>query len=386
MPAFAIAFVAVSILLSWLLAAVRGQRALAHRFPVYDRRLMPRVSILVPAWNERTILARCVSSLKRLEYPDWECILIAGGKDNTRDAERAQELVAGVSNFRVIPQRPGGKNAALNDGLRLSTGDIVVLLDADCEVEPDWLGALIAPIAAGAGAASGNYFPDVVTPISLQFELNKVSTYFVRRAAPLHGGAIALSRSALDALGGSFPETVLVGTDWDLSARLERLGVSKVFVPAARHTTPLPSTWPQFIRNEIRWRRGHFRAVQRSCRSGATGWAACVLGLAPYAVGVLLVGIPVALPLLHFLHPALSAYLGQGWVLYIVWVSGRRIGQVIEAAAYQHDARWLKLFWVPPATLLVSLCCCVIALISLRRLSPYFKGQRPQPVAENPHG
>jgi cellulose synthase/poly-beta-1,6-N-acetylglucosamine synthase-like glycosyltransferase len=198
-----------------------------------------------------------VASLKRLEYPDWECIIIAGGRDGTLDY--AQAIVSDAPHFRVLSQRAEGKNAALNDGLGLARGSILVLLDADCEVEPAWLSSLVAPVITSADASLGNYSPDLVTPISLQFEMNKISTYFVRGATTLHGGAIAISRTAIDKLGGSFPEAVVVGTDWDLNIRLEQIGARKVFVPEARHKTPLPSTWSQFVKNEIRWRPSRYR-------------------------------------------------------------------------------------------------------------------------------
>jgi glycosyltransferase involved in cell wall biosynthesis len=184
-----IVLVTISVLGAWIWAAIRGRRARARRFPQYNLQSTPCVSILVPAWNERTILERCVASLRRLEYPEWECIIVAGGTDGT--FEHAQSLVAAMPNCMVIAQRPGGKNAALNDGLALARGSILVLLDADCEVEPAWLGALVSPVITFADASLGNYGPDLATPVSLQFEMNKVTTYFVRGVATLHWMAFA---------------------------------------------------------------------------------------------------------------------------------------------------------------------------------------------------
>jgi len=372
----AVAVVILSILIPWILAAVRGWQANRRRFPMYPLVELPGVSILIPAWNERTILGRCIGSVKGLTYTHFECIIIAGGADNT--FQFAQELTANDPRFRVIPQRPGGKNKALNDGYRISTGNILVLLDADCEVEPGWLGALIAPLTYSASAACGNYHPNPITSISIQFVMNKISSYFLRGSTTLHGGAIALRRSVIDQLGGNFPETVWVGTDWDLNARLERLKVQKVFVPGARHRTPYPYTWPQFIRNEIRWRRALFFATLRTWRPDIKESISSVMVLVPYLIGALLVILPLIILLLFPVRPELSATLAWGLALYLVWASGRRLSQVIEVSAYTRDWRWLKWFWVPPATLLVSLFCCVAALISLRRISPHFQGYRPR--------
>ncbi|MDA8216083.1 MAG: glycosyltransferase, partial [Dehalococcoidales bacterium] len=76
----------VHVAFAWLLSLYRGWRA---RCPVpetageADR---PPVSILVPAWQERGTAERCITSLRRLRYPRWEAVIIAGGSDGTYEA------------------------------------------------------------------------------------------------------------------------------------------------------------------------------------------------------------------------------------------------------------------------------------------------------------
>lgn len=370
-----VSVVTISVLIAWLRAAIRGYRGRAIAFPTHAPKQFPLVSLLVPAWNERTILGECVASWKALKYPNWECILVAGGLDGT--LQYARELTADDPRFKVIHQGEGGKNAALNDGLRQAKGDIFVLLDADCVVEPEWLCPLVGSIEAGADACLANYFPTPVTPISQQFEMDKISSYFIRGATTLHGGAIVISRAMVDKLGGSFPESVLVGVDWDLNMRLERLGVRKEFVEAARHITPHPATWSQFIKNELRWRRAHLSSVLRFQENSLKAYIELLFGLAPYVTGWLFLALPIAALLLASFAPSLSMGLLFALTLYIAWIMGRRMSQVIEVAAYHGDWRWLSLFWVPPATLIVSLVCSAVALVSLRQLSAHFKGPRP---------
>ena len=279
----AVAFVG-SLALFWGLAARRGHRARARVFPndPLPGGSLPLVSILVPAWNEEAVLADCVRAVERLEYPNWECLLVAGGTDRT--FELARDLAAADRRVAAVQQTPNGKNAALNQGLAAARGELVALLDADCVVEPSWLSELVAGILRGADACVGDYRPEPLTPISRQFVIDKIVAYYVRGATTLHGGAILLRRTAIERIGGRFPEDVPAGTDWDLDQRLARAGLRKAFVPAARHATPYPSTLSQFIRNEIRWRRAHLLAVLRLMDGTPGARLRAPRQLAPYLI------------------------------------------------------------------------------------------------------
>lgn len=85
-----------------------------------------------------------------------------------------------------------------------------------------------------------------ISPV-LEAGIDKIVAHYVRGATTRHGGAILLRRSAVERIGGQFPEDVPVGTDWDLDQRLAREGLRKAFVPAARHTTPYPATPSQAV-------------------------------------------------------------------------------------------------------------------------------------------
>jgi biofilm PGA synthesis N-glycosyltransferase PgaC len=373
--AIAVAFVGSMVLL-WGLAARRGHRARARVFPSHPLPggSLPLVSILVPAWNEETVLASCVRAVGRLEYPNWECVIVAGGTDRT--FALAQGLAAADRRVIAIQQTPNGKNAALNQGLAGARGELVALLDADCVVETSWLSELVAGILRGADACLGDYRPEPLTPISRQFVIDKIVAYYVRGAATLHGGAILLRRSAIESIGGQFPEDVPVGTDWDLDQRLGRAGLRKAFVPAARHTTPYPATWSQFVRNEIRWRRAHLLAALRFLDGTPGAWRRGLREFAPYLVAsATAMGLVGALGLSLWSPRGawrLLAALGLGHL----WVMGRRAGQAFEVAAYSGDWRWLRFLWLPAVTMAMTLVCAGVAIASLGRVSPHFKGPR----------
>jgi cellulose synthase/poly-beta-1,6-N-acetylglucosamine synthase-like glycosyltransferase len=363
--------------LLWSLAARRGHRARARVFPndPPPGGSLPLVSILVPAWNEEAVLARCVRAVGRLEYPNWECLLVAGGTDRT--FELARDLAAADRRIIAIRQTPNGKNAALNQAFAAARGELVALLDADCVVEPSWLIHLVAVMLHGADACLGDYRPEPLTPISRQFVIDKIVAYYVRGATTLHGGAILLRRSAVERIGGQFPEDVPVGTDFDLDKRLVRAGLRKVFVPAARHTTPYPATLSQFIQNEIRWRRAHVLAVLRFLDGTPRALLRSLRELAPYLIVSATATVLVGALGLSLWSPRTACRVLAALGLCHLWLMGRRAGQVLEVAAQSRDWGWLQFLWLPAVTMVLTLGCSGVAIASLGRGSPHFKGPRP---------
>jgi cellulose synthase/poly-beta-1,6-N-acetylglucosamine synthase-like glycosyltransferase len=321
------------------------------------------------------VLANCVHAVGRLAYPKWECLLVAGGADRT--FELAQGLAAADRRVIALQQKPNGKNAALNQGLDVARGELVALLDADCVVEPSWLSELVAGLLRGADACLGDYRPEPLTPISRQFVIDKIAAYYVRGATTLHGGAILLRRSAIERIGGLFPEDVPAGTDWDLDQRLGRAGLRRAFVPAARHTTPYPSTLSQFINNEIRWRRAHLLAALRFLDGTPGVRRRSLRELAPYLIAsATAFGLVAALGL-SFWSPRSAGWALAALGLGHLWILGRRAGQVFEVAAYSREWQWLRFLWLPAVTMALTLACAGVAIVSPGRVSPHFKGPRP---------
>ncbi len=388
---------AIHVVVTWLRALARGRRARTEaaecRAPTSvseDR--SPRISVLVPAWRDATVLRRCLESLDRVEYPAWETIVIAGGPDGTYEV--AREAIQSHSTWRVIEQCPGGKNAALNRGLREAHGEVIVVLDADSVVAPDWLERLMEPLRRGADAAVGSYLPLRVTPVSQVEQMEKLSTYLVRRGRHLQGaGSIAVTRAALEAIDG-FPPDVKVGVDWDLGVRLARQGCRIAFAKDARVWTERAATLREFWRNEVRWRRAHLASLVRHrdvflARPSTAAVAFYFYGLAATTV-VATIALAVSGVWLTWQRlgggrrasgvPWTGSFRGllTAWILAVSWLGLRRASLAGEVAIYTGDLRWLKIAWAPPLLLFVSFAAAVVALLSLSRQSASFKGPRPE--------
>jgi glycosyltransferase involved in cell wall biosynthesis len=96
----------------------------------------PRVSVVIPCYNGGRFLREAIESVLHQTYPAAEIIVVNDeSTDDTAAIARAYEEV------RCIEQRNQGAPAARNAGLRASTGDLVVFLDADDRLQPHALAA-----------------------------------------------------------------------------------------------------------------------------------------------------------------------------------------------------------------------------------------------------
>lgn len=217
----------------------------------------PRVSLLVPAWNEAAHLDAHIESYMRLSYPNKELILCAGGGDDTY--MRAQRYIRG--DIHVIEQQAGeGKQSALRRSLTLSSGEIIFLTDADCLLDDRAFIWTLAPLLNdGEFAATGRFAPlPHQRENALVAHQWAVDTYIRSFSPPyvegLIGRCAALWRSVLDQVGG-FDEPVRIGTDYWLARKLVRAGVRIRYVHESCVQTEFKDRVAPYLRQQSRWIR-----------------------------------------------------------------------------------------------------------------------------------
>lgn len=133
---------------------------------LFKSRIYKTISILVPAYNEAENIIESVESLLRLEYPEYEIIVISdGSSDNTvrrlvdyfslkrtdlfYEQTISHQHIKGIykspdiPNFVLIDKENGGKSDALNAGINVSDYDLICSIDADSILEQDVLKKLI---------------------------------------------------------------------------------------------------------------------------------------------------------------------------------------------------------------------------------------------------
>jgi cellulose synthase/poly-beta-1,6-N-acetylglucosamine synthase-like glycosyltransferase/spore germination protein YaaH/peptidoglycan/xylan/chitin deacetylase (PgdA/CDA1 family) len=259
----AVALGAARLLVMLALAAWHHRRT-ARRTTPPDPAFAPAVTVVVPAYNERTVIARTIESLLAQRYAGPLEVLVVddGSPDGTGDV--VAQAFGGDARVTLVRQPNGGKASALDNGIARATGEIVVCLDADTLFEPDTVAALVAPfrhrtIGAVAGNAKvGNRINIVTRWQALEYV---TSQNVDRRAFDVLGcitvvpGAVgAWRREAVRAAGGFTHDTL--AEDQDLTIALLRRGWRVTYAERAIAWTEAPDTLGALAKQRFRWSFG----------------------------------------------------------------------------------------------------------------------------------
>ena len=110
-----------------------------------------KLSIIIPCFNEENFIETLVNRVIEADSSGLEKeIIIVDDGSTDRSAEKIAELAKFHKNIHLAKHQVNtGKGAALRTGFALSTGDIVLVQDADLEYDPAEYPRLLAPILAG---------------------------------------------------------------------------------------------------------------------------------------------------------------------------------------------------------------------------------------------
>lgn len=98
----------------------------------------PTVSIIVPCYNKADYLADALDSVLNQTYSNWECIIINDGSPDAT-ASIANDYLTKDNRFKYYYQENQGVSLARNNGIKLSTGDYILPLDADDIIESTFI-------------------------------------------------------------------------------------------------------------------------------------------------------------------------------------------------------------------------------------------------------
>lgn len=114
--------------------------------------MKPLVSIVIPAHNAETSLARTIDSVLIQKYASLEVIVVDdGSEDKTLDVAQAYG-----SKIRVAEQQNQGQGSARNHGIRLASGELIAFLDSDDYWKPGFLDVCVSFLQSHPTAVAVN--------------------------------------------------------------------------------------------------------------------------------------------------------------------------------------------------------------------------------------
>ena len=193
--------------------------------PISASMEFPRFTVVVCTYNGARTIRECLAGISRLEYPDFEVIVVSDGSTDGTNA-----IVSEFKNVRLIATTNHGLSHARNIGLKAATGSIVAYIDDDAWPDPHWLHFLAFAFneTSHAGIGGPNLAP--------------LDSGFVERCVdgapggPVHvlltddtaehlpGCNMAFRKDDLEAIGGFDPTYRVAGDDVDVCWRILKRG------------------------------------------------------------------------------------------------------------------------------------------------------------------
>jgi cellulose synthase/poly-beta-1,6-N-acetylglucosamine synthase-like glycosyltransferase len=327
---------------------------------------LPRVSIVVPAWNEGAVIGESIDRLMGLEYPPESLrvyVVDDASTDNTPDVVLAKAAQYPGQVFHIRRDKGGeGKAHTLNAGIRVILEDdwmqALLIMDADVIYLPNSLRKMTRHLAdpkVGAvsayireGSADKNYLTRF---IGFEYVLSQPAA---RRAqnvlgaqACLAGGAQLHTRENLMALGGQI-DTSSLAEDTITTFETQLRGREVVFEPLAVVLAEEPGLISALWKQRLRWARGNVSVTARykkiwfrpSKVHHLGGWAFGIVWFSLWLLPVAMVTSSIGLVGLLLLHSQLAAV-----VFRALWISAAVTFVFTLALAAQLDRKLSSNAW-----------------------------------------
>jgi len=287
----------------WFLLVASQNKSFLYKKKV--AKSFPKTSLLIPAYNEEKSIARCLSSIMKLDYPrnKIETIVIENGsKDNTAEEVKKFKWAKLIR----IPQ--ANKAIALNHGLKIAKGEIIGIVDADTIVEKSTLKKMIGYFDDKEVGAVTNFIKidrrhGIISRFQeLEYLMSAISKKILSLLDSFYivPGTLSLVRKELaDEI--KFSSDTLT-EDMDFALSLLKKNYKIVTCLDATVRTVIPKTLGAWMKQRVRWYRGYFensikhKDVILSRKYITLGWF--VLPIAGYSS----IGIGIYLTFLSFFN------------------------------------------------------------------------------------
>ncbi|WP_454726685.1 MULTISPECIES: poly-beta-1,6-N-acetyl-D-glucosamine synthase [Cupriavidus] len=345
----------------------------------------PKVSVIVPCYNEQDNVREVIANLARLHYPNYNIIAV---NDGSRDATGAilNELTEQYPQLLAIHQNNNeGKAIGLTTATMLTDAEYLLCIDGDSLLDPDAIGWMLRHFLKdpGVGAVTGN--PRIRNRTSLlgRMQVGEFSSIvgLIKRTQEMYGRLLTVSgvicmfrKSALRSVGYWSPD--MLTEDIDISWKLQVNGWRLHFEPRALSWILMPETFKGLFRQRLRWARGGIQVLRRYAApivmrkrpmmwpifleyAVSVAWAYCMLFTLAMTAATALFALPDSWRFAGMPR-------GAGVFLFLTCCLQILVGCAID---HRYDTRLLRYLldtiWYPVAFWTIGMVASVIALPSV---------------------
>jgi glycosyltransferase involved in cell wall biosynthesis len=233
----------------------------------------PFVSVIVPVRNEERYIERCLYSIANQTYPRalLEVLVVDGDSDDATRSIVARFAHESTLDLRLLHNPRRLPAPAMNIGLEVARGDVVVRLDGHAALDADYIRLCVdaldthdADCAGGVLLSEGDTYVGQAIALAMSSPFGVGDAAFrVGGAGPVDTVAFGAYRSSVFRRLGGFAEDIESGEDDELNYRLRGAGGVIVLVPDARATYTVRGGVRALCRQYFRYGRAKPEVLRR---------------------------------------------------------------------------------------------------------------------------
>lgn len=193
----------------------------------------PKVSVVIPAYNEEFYIGRALDSVKNQTYPNIETIIVSNGSTDKTSQ------VAGLYTPNVYEMCKRGVSKARNLGIDKSSGEVIIFLDADSIMERNLIEKAVGVMHSKFAGGKSKVIPDSTSfqaklyysYVNFCSDLSQLLTYFNKNLLNGAGAFMFTDKDHIERLkykyGKVFDEDLETMEDVDFLRKLRESGLLK---------------------------------------------------------------------------------------------------------------------------------------------------------------
>lgn len=344
----------------------------------------PKVSVIIPAYNEEEGIRGAVESVLDQTYPDMEVIIVDDGSTDGTAAIVSRLSETYPDKVRLIRHEKNlGKFEALNSGMRAARGEFIYHMDADSYLAPDNVERIVSVFEdweLGSVASMVVIYNDDKILTGLQ-QIEYLFEQLILRYGQSLGRNVIISPGAGSLFRKSSVEGIPVSDrtlteDADYSFEVRKSGSKMGQEPDAISFTEAPKSLSAFTKQRVRWLYGVLQTISHhrwSLRDPWVLWAWLGYILTPLSM-IILISMPT-----------LGILLGQAYLAYflpysIMGFTIFAVSRAMPLAIYKSHGKSKLLLYLPlymfyNTYLSIITLYCFLAWVTRRGVSVRYGGR-----------